>query len=219
MIVRSGTDGKTPDPHAGITGGNQPVGAGPRLGDCAPKHFLLPCRGRELRLAHAKGLELSSVQRIEDGLDIDLTGAERERLHRPARRLRFAQCAERIERGVERSHTAPVETPAAAARALAGQGLPGPLRTMRTLDQPPKPHQEGADSRITARHDAIKIGMHVIGPALAYQKVGRGPAEAGQRLGAKPGIGCEWRPDCRFNAVENFQHLAKTGPSLPRLHA
>ena len=33
--------------------------------------------------------------------------------------------------------------------------------------------------------------MHLVGPALPYQQIGRGAAEARQRLGAEPGVGGE----------------------------
>lgn len=95
---------------------------------------------------------------IEDGLRIDLTGAQGERLHRLAVWLRFSYGDQRGQGGVERRQSTPIEALTVTTRALARQGRPGPLRIVSPVDQSPEPHQESARSRIAARHDPVEDG-------------------------------------------------------------
>ena len=107
------------------------------------------------------------AERIEDGLGISLVSTERERLHGTAQRLRFVNGSERRERSVQGRNAAPVEAPAMAARALAGQGSPGPLWIVCPVDQSAKAHQACTNSGVAASRDSIEIGMDMIGSAFA----------------------------------------------------
>ena len=132
-----------------------------------------------------------SAVRIEDGLGVDLVRAERERLHGPAEGLRLANRGERSERCVQRWNAAPVEASAMAARALSGQGSPGPLRIVCSVDQSPEVHRACGDSGVAAGRNPVEICMDMIGAAFTQQPIRRGAAEARQGLGAEPGVGGE----------------------------
>ena len=190
-IVDARTGREAADSHARISRRNQAIRQRLRCWDTSCEHLGLPGGTGEVGVEHAQCPAPLFVQRIEDGLRIALVRAKGERLHRPAERLRFTYGRQRSEGGVERGKPAPVEAPAVTTRALARQGRPGPLRIVCPVDQPPEPHQERARSRMAARHNPVEIGVHMIGPAFAHQRIRRGAAEARQRLGAKPGIGRE----------------------------
>ena len=159
--------GEAPDPHCCIARRDQAVGQSMRRRDRAGKHVRFPSRTPKVGIIHPQRPAVVFIQRIDDRLDIDLIGTEGERLHWPAQGLRFAYGRHRRERSIERRDAAPVETPTMTARALPGQGGPGPLRIVCPVNQAAEPHHQSTDSGVAAGHDAFEIGVHVVGPAFA----------------------------------------------------
>ena len=190
-ISRTCPRGKTPNSHPRIARRDQAVGQGLRCRDHTRKHFRFPSGACKVGMVHTQRPTLIFIQRIDNRLDIDLIGAQGERLHRPAQWLRLAYGGQWREGGIERRDAAPVETPAMTASPLAGQRRPGPLRIVRPVSQAPESHQESANSGIAAGHDAVEIGVYVVGPAFAQQLIRCGATETAQRLGAEPSIGGE----------------------------
>ena len=119
-IIGAGPCGEASNPHAGIARRDQAVSHSLRRRDRAGKHFRFPSGACKVRFADDHHAALLFVQRIEDGRGINLICAERERLHGPAQRLRFANGGQRGKGRVECRYAPSIEAPTVTARALAG---------------------------------------------------------------------------------------------------
>ena len=156
--------------------GDQSIGQSLGSRDATVQHLPLPPRAPQVGIGNTQPGTNSRVERIHDGLGVDLVGAERQGLHGPAQRARFTDSRYEGKGCVERLDPGPVEPSTMATCAVAGGGSPCLLRIVRTINGPDETSHHA--SGVAAGHDAVQIGMHVVRPTLAHQLIGCHAAEA-----------------------------------------
>ena len=123
------------------------------LGGCdsPAERVSFPCGARQIGFSDPATPQLRRVLGIDDGLRIDRACAQRERLHRSAQRLRLPDRGELGQRTIEGWNTAPIEAAAVPSRPFARQRRPCPLRVVRPVGNPAKPHGQQPGVRRTLR--------------------------------------------------------------------
>ena len=104
-----------------------------------------------------------------------------------------------------------------------GDRLQGSDRLWARETSPRNRIQESRNSGIAPGHDPVETGMHLIRLAFAQQLIRGGAPEAGQWLGAEPGVGGERgsaeASSTRVCVLRALTRDARVNASLPRPNA